>query len=187
MRDALLRFALLFAVMLPASGCDEKPLAVALNSDVAKGWSYAALASATFDQSPAPAPAPAPQPSPGGKCSTCNGTGRVGDGRVFQPCMDCEGDGIAEVLQARSPACKCDDCKCEPCECGEVLSLPGATALAPGATALGDCVGGVCRIPAAIKEKASGDCPGGVCASPGAPQATRAPARIVPRFRLFRR
>lgn len=154
--DISLRFALLLAVVLSASGCDKEPLAVALNSDVVKGWSYATIASATFDQPSSPAPAPAP--NPGGKCETCNGTGKVGDGRVFTVCQDCGGDGIAEALQVRSPDCACDDCKCEDCKCSKVLSLPGATAL--------------------------GDCPGGVCSSPGAP---RAPVRIMPRLRLFRR
>ena len=171
MSDISLRFALLLAVMLSASGCDKEPLAVALNSDVVKGWSYATIASATFDQPSSPAPAP----NPGGKCETCNGTGTVGDGRVFTVCQDCGGDGIAEALQVRSPDCACDDCKCEDCKCSKVLSLPGATAL-------GDCPGGVCRVPQA--KPSSGDCPGGVCSSPGAP---RAPVRIMPRLRLFRR
>ena len=38
-----------------------------------------------------------PQPAPSGKCETCKGTGRVGDGRVFTECLDCGGDGIAST------------------------------------------------------------------------------------------
>lgn len=173
MRDILLRFSLIFAAIIFATsaGCDEKPLAVALNSDVVKGWSYAALASATFESGQSPAPSPAPTPSPGGVCSNCNGTGKVGDGRVFAPCAECGGDGkTQEVLQG----CTCEDCKCDPCLC-PAQSLTSAPA------GLSDCVGGVCRLPKA----SSGDCPGGVCASP--PGAPRAPARLLPRLRLFRR
>ena len=29
-----------------------------------------------------------------GKCTVCGGTGRVGDGRVWQTCRTCGGDGI---------------------------------------------------------------------------------------------
>lgn len=39
-------------------------------------------------------PAPAPKPVPGGKCDGCNGTGRLGDGRVSVPCQKCGGDGV---------------------------------------------------------------------------------------------
>lgn len=37
---------------------------------------------------------PVPDSNPTGKCETCNGTGKVGDGRVFTDCLDCGGDGI---------------------------------------------------------------------------------------------
>lgn len=166
MSDIPLRFALVLACILSAAGCDKEPLKVALNPDVVKGWSYAAMAAATFEQPSSPAPAPAPQPSPGGKCETCNGTGRVGDGRVSAVCQDCGGDGVTQALQVKTSACVCGDCKCDPCKC--VAS---------------DCPGGVCRLP---QPQAS---------SPGAPRSStcadgscsRPPARVVPRFRLFRR
>ncbi len=36
----------------------------------------------------------APPPAvPSGKCGNCNGTGKVGDGRVSFPCEKCGGDG----------------------------------------------------------------------------------------------
>lgn len=38
--------------------------------------------------------APAPTPTPSGKCSNCNGTGKLGDGTVVLPCPVCGGDGI---------------------------------------------------------------------------------------------
>lgn len=38
-----------------------------------------------------------PKPAPSGKCETCNGTGRVGDGRVSVQCQDCGGDGIVST------------------------------------------------------------------------------------------
>lgn len=38
-----------------------------------------------------PTPEPAPNP---GKCIVCNGTGKVGDGRVFVDCGTCGGDGF---------------------------------------------------------------------------------------------
>lgn len=38
-------------------------------------------------------------PAPGGptKCDNCNGTGKLGDGRVFTPCPVCGGDGVIEA------------------------------------------------------------------------------------------
>lgn len=33
------------------------------------------------------------QPQPGDTCPDCNGTGRVGDGRVFSKCLACDGTG----------------------------------------------------------------------------------------------
>jgi len=34
-----------------------------------------------------------PAPKPGDKCPVCNGSGQVGDGRVFAPCGSCKGTG----------------------------------------------------------------------------------------------
>jgi hypothetical protein len=33
------------------------------------------------------------EPKPEGLCGDCNGTGKVGDGRVFTECLNCGGDG----------------------------------------------------------------------------------------------
>lgn len=50
-----------------------------------------------------------PQPptpvAPAGKCKACNGTGRLGDGKVWTPCQVCGGDGVLD------PACKDGQCK----------------------------------------------------------------------------
>jgi hypothetical protein len=40
---------------------------------------------------------PQPTPTPiGDKCENCNGTGKVGDGKVFVPCPECDGTGKAK-------------------------------------------------------------------------------------------
>jgi hypothetical protein len=36
-------------------------------------------------------PAPAPD---AGRCENCNGTGKIGDGRIVMPCPECGGDGV---------------------------------------------------------------------------------------------
>ncbi len=38
-------------------------------------------------------PAPVPTPTPSGKCSNCNGTGRLGDGTINVKCPVCDGTG----------------------------------------------------------------------------------------------
>lgn len=50
-------------------------------------------------------PTPAPLPAPDGKCKACNGTGRLGDGRVWTVCQSCGGDGIVGAA--------CKDGKCQ--------------------------------------------------------------------------
>lgn len=59
----------------------------------------------------------APAPAPSGKCETCKGTGRVGDGRVFTDCLDCGGDGIASTGSPMSLVVLqdvCQDGSCQP-------------------------------------------------------------------------
>jgi hypothetical protein len=36
---------------------------------------------------------PAPTPD-AGRCENCNGTGKIGDGRIVMPCPECGGDGV---------------------------------------------------------------------------------------------
>lgn len=38
-----------------------------------------------------------------GECNTCDGTGRVGDGRVFTDCLACGGDGIVDEEDIQQP------------------------------------------------------------------------------------
>lgn len=88
-----------------------------------EGWLYSRAGVAVYqsdDASPAPAP-------PSGKCETCNGTGRVGDGRVSVACMDCGGDGV----RGNANSCNCGeqctcgaDCQCVDCECCTLEEQP---------------------------------------------------------------
>jgi DnaJ-class molecular chaperone len=54
---------------------------------------------------------PAPTPD-AGKCSNCNGTGKIGDGRIVMTCPECNGTGKAakSVLHpaAFAPCKECD-------------------------------------------------------------------------------
>ena len=77
---------------------------LALGQELAKGWAWSGIAAATLGNQAAPAPAPGPAPS--GTCETCSGTGKVGDGRVFQICKDCNGTGKITAAPAPSPAAK---------------------------------------------------------------------------------
>jgi hypothetical protein len=38
---------------------------------------------------------PPPAPAPRGECENCNGTGRIGDGRIVMTCPACNGTGKA--------------------------------------------------------------------------------------------
>lgn len=63
----------------------------AFAQEMQTGWAWAGIASATLGR--ASTPTPSPLPKPGDKCKPCNGTGKVGDGQVFQTCRDCNGSG----------------------------------------------------------------------------------------------
>lgn len=38
-------------------------------------------------------PAPTPDST---RCENCNGTGKIGDGRIVMPCPECGGDGVKD-------------------------------------------------------------------------------------------
>lgn len=38
-----------------------------------------------------------PSPAPSGECENCNGTGKVGDGRIMSTCQACGGTGKKPV------------------------------------------------------------------------------------------
>lgn len=59
---------------------------------------------------------PAPSPSPG-VCPQCNGSGKVGDGRISVTCGACNGSGRITAYESPTLACECDSCQCRPCRC----------------------------------------------------------------------
>jgi hypothetical protein len=89
-----------------------------------------------FADSKEPLPGP-PAPTPG-RCTICNGTGKVGDGRIFVDCGSCGGDGVVDSAIAEKLApcacghgCKCasdpnnPECRCLNCQCDPVqITLP---------------------------------------------------------------
>lgn len=169
------------ALLVACVGCDEwkpsKPLPLAQ----VDGWCAAMAGVAAFDNGDSQ---PAPVPKPEGKCDTCGGTGKVGDGRVFVDCMECGGDGVlgsAGPLCCTAGAdCSCDDCTCGPsCSCSsqavqEVEKAPVVMRQV--------CSGGVCRlVPVEASNQAvSQSCSSGSC-------STSVRYRTGPLRRLFGR
>lgn len=146
----------------------------ALGQELAKGWAWSGIAAATLGNQAGPAPAPGPAPS--GTCETCSGTGKVGDGRVFQICKDCNGTG--KITAAPAPA------------------KPKATAAPAPVVYRKICINGQCHwVPveqpqqaASKQDKPEVICEGGVCYP--VPQyqqryQTRQPARVIMRERGF--
>lgn len=87
----MIRLITIIALILVA-GCDG--IAPGRGRD-AKAIACGVLATNSIDSTPSPTPTPNPAPNPGPKkCENCNGTGRVGDGRVFVPCPVCGGTGV---------------------------------------------------------------------------------------------
>lgn len=84
-----------------------------------------------------------------GTCTTCNGTGYVGDGRVSVECQDCGGDGKIdgnEAVQATAKICPCSgECSCgcnngQPCTCGnELQTSKGGDPISSTAVSSGSC------------------------------------------------
>lgn len=107
MRGMKLITVVIMCLMLPG---------VLIADDKAIGWAWAGIAAATLENQTGPAPAPAPRP--GDVCQTCSGTGKVGDGRVFQVCKDCNGTGkvvgkvatVKTVAQKIGQACEGGQC-----------------------------------------------------------------------------
>lgn len=103
---------LILAVVLMFPG-----LAVA-QDELAKGWAWSGIAASTLERQGEPTPAPVPEP--GDVCQTCQGSGKVGDGKVFQICKDCNGTGkvtapAGKPVQFKS-ICEGDSCRLVPVE-----------------------------------------------------------------------
>ena len=54
---------------------------------------------------------PAPKPV-SGQCSNCNGTGKVGDGKIVMTCQACNGTGKEPVSVLVKPRAPCTTGKC---------------------------------------------------------------------------
>ena len=84
-----MRFMLVFSVL--AVGCVATlPSDPGISADLAV---EAARMVMVLRQGPPPAPAPA-----GKECTNCNGTGKIGDGRIVMPCPECDGTGKTAAL-----------------------------------------------------------------------------------------
>jgi hypothetical protein len=85
----------LLCLLFLLSGCSQQLSKV--DYDYEKAHAAVTLAKYQLDlPDVVPGPKPEPGPQPGGQCENCNGTGKVGDGRVFVPCPKCGGDGITQ-------------------------------------------------------------------------------------------
>lgn len=92
--DKAMSRSLILLAML-AVGCESS--APISDSSRLDGWAYAMSGAATWDRTAGP------DEDASGKCATCNGTGRVGDGRVFSECLDCGGDGVVDGDESADP------------------------------------------------------------------------------------
>jgi hypothetical protein len=87
MRQALIVYVATFAMALSVAwmGCNKAEL---------RDYRATAAAVLVLDDTAPPAPAPAPS----GKCTNCNGTGKLGDGTISVPCPVCGGDGLTAYM-----------------------------------------------------------------------------------------
>lgn len=100
-----MRFLSLCLVLL--SGCVlSSPADPTITADLACEGARLAI---TYRLKP---PSPSPAPAPSGQCENCNGTGKIGDGRIVMTCPECRGTGkIAKSVLVRPD---CTDGKCKP-------------------------------------------------------------------------
>lgn len=144
-----------------------------IGQDQARGWAWAGIAASTLENQSSPAPAPAPAPKPGDICPACNGSGKVGDGRIFTTCLDCNGTGkiskavgvLQGVVGQILGSSDCPDGRCD-------LLKPKAAAL-----------------PSPQVQLPSSPCPGGVCPTPSSSQRVYRPPQpqTMRRGWIFRR
>jgi hypothetical protein len=87
MRQALIVYVATFAMALSVAwmGCNKAEL---------RDYKATSAAVLVLDETAPPAPTPAPS----GKCTNCNGTGKLGDGTISVPCPVCGGDGLTAYM-----------------------------------------------------------------------------------------
>jgi hypothetical protein len=79
-------FRWLIVFMVASIGCVASlPDDPSISADLAVETARMVIAS--------PVAPPAPTPD-AGRCENCNGTGKIGDGRIVMPCPECGGDGV---------------------------------------------------------------------------------------------
>jgi hypothetical protein len=80
----MFRWLIVFAIV--SGGCVASlPSDPSISADLAVETARMVIAS----RSAPPAPTP-----DAGRCENCNGTGKIGDGRIVMPCPECGGDGV---------------------------------------------------------------------------------------------
>jgi len=139
-------FSWLPVVLLLVAGCRPAP-PPDLRPWIAVTGAYSLLA-------PAIAPLP-PAPAPGALCENCRGTGKVGDGTVFETCSVCGGTGVTPVKALReAPAAPLPpvptvggsvEPQARSAVPGASVVLPAASGEAAGPTFRIVCEDGVCR------------------------------------------
>jgi len=77
----LIAFSLVMVGCVMTLPADDSTLTAELASETARAMVH-------MRATPTPTPEPASD-----KCENCNGTGKVGDGRVFVKCPECDGTG----------------------------------------------------------------------------------------------
>jgi hypothetical protein len=92
-----MRAIVMLAVVVGSVGCGLKPGQQNLQPFIAVAGNYGVWSAAV---------GPTPAPAPSKVCSSCNGRGKVGDGRVAITCAACDGTGVAkESKQCTSGTC----------------------------------------------------------------------------------
>lgn len=98
-----MRFSCLFAVLL--CGCQPAADYSDLYSDLACEAAYSIVRLRSEI-------APTPAPPASDKCENCDGTGKIGDGRIVMTCPVCKGTG--KKLKSVLVRPDCQDGKCRP-------------------------------------------------------------------------
>lgn len=170
-------------------------LALGQQLERSKGWAWSGIAATTLENRNKPEPAPAPKP--GDVCPSCKGEGRVGDGRIFTKCLDCNGTGKVPSASLQSFRQQTN----------QRIEALGTIAGIPATEIVSEyCADGRCDLPpyswpsaglpvqsapmARIESApvVSQACPGGVCPIPQSAQTYRSyQPQVVRRGWIFRR